>query len=93
VVLPVILRKVEPVYPAQASAKRLQGKVTVEAVILQSGRIASVKVLESTNPIFNDAARRAILRWRYSPATVDGKPVAIYFTVVVDFKLKRGKKK
>jgi len=45
-------------------------------------------VLNSTNPMFNDAAVAAVLLRRYKPAYADGKPVAIYFTIRVDFRLR-----
>lgn len=34
-----------------------------------------------------DASVQAVKSWRYRPATLDGHPVAVYFTVVVDFAL------
>lgn len=36
---------------------------------------------------FGDASTRAVKTWRYRPATLDGRPVDVYFTVVVDFAL------
>jgi len=35
----------------------------------------------------SDAAARAVRDWVYEPAKKDGKPVRVYFTVVVDFRL------
>lgn len=37
---------------------------------------------------FGAASEEAVTRWRYEPATLDGAPVAVFFTVVVDFVLK-----
>ena len=34
-----------------------------------------------------DTAIEAVLQWRYEPALQNGKPVEVYFTVVVDFSL------
>jgi hypothetical protein len=36
---------------------------------------------------FIDSAIAAISHWRYRPATQDGKPVDVYFTIRVDFEL------
>jgi outer membrane biosynthesis protein TonB len=37
--------------------------------------------------VFSAAAIAAVDRWRYEPARKDGEPVAVYFTVRVDFEL------
>lgn len=84
---PIVVRKVAPVYPPEAKAAALEGVVTLQATLLRSGRVVEAKVKESSDPIFDDAARRAVLRWRYKPAMQDGEPVAIYFTAVVRFKV------
>lgn len=36
---------------------------------------------------FGEASVQAVKSWRYRPATLDGRPVDVYFTVVVDFAL------
>lgn len=38
--------------------------------------------------LFADAALEAVQQWRYEPALKDGQPVAVSFTVVVEFSLK-----
>ena len=82
---PVLLSKVEPEYPTTARLARMNGRVVVQAVIGLDGAVESVEVLSSTSPLFDDAARDAVKRWKYRPATMDGQPVRIYFTVLVDF--------
>ncbi len=34
---------------------------------------------------FEEAAVKAVSKWRYEPAQVDGHPVDVYFTVEVTF--------
>lgn len=82
---PVLLVKVEPVYPEAARLARLGGRVTIMAVIGEDGGIVSAEVLASKNPLFNGAALEAVRRWRYRPALMNGRPVRVYFTVMVDF--------
>jgi protein TonB len=84
-VRPVLLEKVSPAYPRVARQAGLGGRVTVRAVIAPDGSVESVEVFSSTNPLFNDAAVEAVRRWRYRPALMNGKPVRVYFSVVVDF--------
>lgn len=84
-VRPVLLVKVEPSYPPVARRAGLGGRVTVRAVIAEDGSVASVEVFASTNPLFNEAAVDAVRKWRYRPALMNGRPVRVFFSVVVDF--------
>jgi TonB family protein len=54
-------------------------------VIGLDGGVESAEVLASTNPLFDRAAADAVRKWRYRAATMNGAPVRVYFTVVVDF--------
>ena len=82
---PVLLEKVEPEYPIMARRIGMGGRVTLQAVIAPDGSVESVEVLASKNPLFNQAAVDAVSKWRYRPALMNGSPVRVYFTVVVDF--------
>jgi len=84
-VRPVLLEKISPSYPQVARKAGLGGRVTVRAVIAPDGSVESVEVFASTNPLFNDAAVDAVRKWRYRPALMNGRPVRVYFSVVVDF--------
>ena len=87
-VRPLRLVKVEPAYPEVARKARLGGRVTVQAVIGLDGNVESAEILASTSPLFNEAALDAVERWRYTPALMNGRPVRVYFTVVVDFSVR-----
>jgi protein TonB len=82
---PVLLVKVEPSYPQVPRRAGLGGRVTVRAVIAEDGNVESVEVVASTNRLFDDAAVDAVRKWRYRPALMNGKPVRVYLSVVVDF--------
>ena len=84
-VRPVLLEKFAPDYPRVARQAGLGGRVTVLAVIAPDGSVESVEVLSSTNRLFNEAAVEAVRKWRYRPALMNGRPVRVYFSVVVDF--------
>jgi protein TonB len=60
--------------------------VILEAVISENGNVEGVKVLASRG-LLDQAAIDAVRQWRYRPATLNGKPVRVYFTVTVDFVL------
>ena len=80
---------VKPVYPEIARLARTEGRVIIQAVILEDGTVADVKVLNCTRPgmEFEEAAIEAVKQWRYMPAMQGGRPVDVYFTVVVEFEL------
>lgn len=85
---PELLVKVEPSYPNVARIARLGGRVVVKAVIGLDGRVESAELFASSSPLFNHAARDAVLKWRYRPALMNGRPVRVYFTVVVEFSVR-----
>ncbi len=80
------IKKVDPRYPENARRARISGKVLIEAVITRDGDVADVRVLHGP-PELAPAAVAAVCCWKYEPAKSHGKPVEIYFTVVVDFSL------
>jgi protein TonB len=84
-VRPVLLVKVEPEYPQAARRAGLGGRVTLRAVIAEDGSVESVEVFASSNPLFDEAAVKAVRQWRYRPALMSGNPVRVYFSVVVNF--------
>ena len=84
-VRPVLLVKSEPMYPQSARRAGLGGRVTLRAVIAEDGSVESVEVFSSTNSLFDQAAVDAVRTWRYRPALMNGRPVRVYFSVVVSF--------
>jgi periplasmic protein TonB len=83
--------RIIPIYPELARRAGLPGRVILEAVVQPDGTVASVVVLRETPPRlgFGEAAEKAVSQWRYRPALQRGIPVAVYFTVVVQFELSR----
>jgi periplasmic protein TonB len=84
---PILKERIEPVYPEAARKARMQGVVILEAIITADGAVADVKVLKSINPLLDSAAERAVSRWVYRPATLNGRAVSVYLTVTVNFQL------
>lgn len=78
---------VQPQYPELARIARIQGNVILQAVIHREGGVGEIAVLRSTHPGvgFEDAATEAVSQWRYEPATQNGRPVEVYFTIIVEF--------
>jgi protein TonB len=83
---PTQIKKVQPVYPAEAQAGKVQGIVIMEAIIGVDGRVTDVKVLRSV-PLLDQAAVDAVKQWEYTPTLLNGAPVPVIMTVTVTFNL------
>ena len=81
-----LLSAPSPAYPAEASSERLEGQVTLEAVIGRDGAVIGTHVLHG-NPVLGDAAQEAVRRWRYRPYVMDGKPTEVTTVVTMGFQL------
>ncbi len=74
-------------YPETAKRAGLEGKVTVSALIDKDGRVLKVEVDKSDYPIFEEAAKKALMKARFTPARQNGEPVKLWYTVPIVFKL------
>ncbi|THF62794.1 energy transducer TonB [Pseudothauera nasutitermitis] len=61
-------------YPRQALRRNLAGDVRVEFVVDTSGAIGNVRILESSNPVFDDAVLGAVRRLK---CVGQGQPVRV----------------
>lgn len=73
--LPIV--KVAPIYPRRAQERGLSGYVIVEFTVTKFGTVVDAKVIESTNSVFNHAALKAALKFKYKPKVVDGQPIDV----------------
>jgi TonB family protein len=80
--------KVPPTYPIAARSLRLSGSVFVEVQVDATGAVTAVRVLETNRPGvgFEEAAARAVERWRFVPATRGSVPVPGSAVVEVTFR-------
>lgn len=84
---PTLVHRVEPVYPKEAAAGRIQGTVVVEATVDEQGSVQEVRVVRSITEL-DAAAIAAVKQWRYEPLTVDGRPASFVITINVSFHLR-----
>ncbi len=73
--LPIV--RVAPVYPARALARGIEGYVDMEFTVTTTGTVKDPIVSFSTSGLFNRAAERAVLKFKYKPRVVDGVPVEV----------------
>jgi len=84
---PVLLYKVEPDYSEEARKARHQGTVVLNAVIDATGHVANPQVVRSLGLGLDEKALEAVTKWRFKPASKDGKPVAVTAEILVTFHL------
>lgn len=84
---PVRLYSPPPRYPELARRVRVQGTVIVEAIIDASGAVTSTKVLKALPMGLEQAAVEAVSTWRFEPATLNGRPVPVYYHLTIKFHL------
>ena len=82
-----LLRRVPPVYPEQAKMFRLQGKVILDATVMEDGSVRDPKVVQG-EPVLARSAVEAVKRnGAISRSCFDGKPVKTETRITVDFRL------
>lgn len=71
------LVRVEPQFPREAIMKGIdKGWVRVNFDLKSDGTVSNVRIIDSSpRDVFDIAARRAILKWKYRPKIVEGKGV------------------
>lgn len=77
----------DPQYTEIARKARVQGVVILEAIIDKNGEVQNLKVLKGLPMGLDQAALDAVSRWRFQPATLNGKPVDVYYNLTVNFRL------
>jgi TonB family protein len=79
---------VTPIYPASAKAAGIQGTVILHAVIGMDGTPLSLRVMNNEiDPELARAAVEAVSRWRYRPTLLNGQPIEVDTTIMVNFTL------
>jgi protein TonB len=73
--LPIV--RVAPVYPARALSRGLEGYVDMAFTVTTTGTVKDPAVIFSTSSLFERAATRAVLKFKYKPRVVDGVPVEV----------------
>jgi TonB family protein len=77
----------EPTYPKRERKARHRGTVILWLVVGSDGLPRDIAVSRPLSPDFDAAAIDAVKKWKFSPATKDGKPVAAKVNVEVSFHL------
>ena len=78
--------RINPRYPRRALLEGIEGWVRLEFTILEDGSVKDVIVAESQPAqIFDRSAILAVMKWKFKPRIIDGKPVPRRATSTVEF--------
>jgi protein TonB len=78
----------QPPYPTSEQRAERTGSVRLRVTIGTDGRVKAVEMLSATNEAFWEVARQQALgRWRFRPATLDGRPVESTKVMTIQFRL------
>lgn len=70
--------KVQPIYPRRALSRGIEGYVILEFTVTRTGAVKDPVIVESEPPnVFDDAAIRAALKFKYKPKVVNGESVDV----------------
>ena len=87
---PTRVKLVRAYYTEAARAAKIEGNVIMRAVVHTDGRVGDVEVTQSLDSRYglDQEAVNALRQWEFTPATKDGKPVAVRMTFTTRFTLK-----
>jgi TonB family protein len=84
---PKVLYKTEPGYAPQPKRDKVQGSVLLGVVINTHGRAQNIHVIRSLNTDLDKNAMKSVAKWKFQPATKDGKSVPVMANIEVNFRL------
>jgi len=79
-----LIKRIDPDYPALVKGGYAQVPVKFAITITESGTVTDVALIRGDMGLI-DAAKKAVLQWRYTPFTVNGKPVRVRLIVDLPF--------
>ena len=87
VTVPHVIYDPEPEYSKEAREAKVEGTVVLKFILTAEGKPHDIKVIKSLRSDLDQKAIDAVNKWKFEPATKDGKPVAVQLMVQVDFRL------
>lgn len=96
---PVVSKKVEPEYTAEARSARIEGGVLLSVIVntegkveIQSARAVRLKNKDTDEPSDKDyglveKAKQAVRQWEFKPGEREGKPARVRANIEVNFRL------
>jgi protein TonB len=86
---PVKISGPTPQYTEIARRAGIEGLVIVQAIVDRNGNVTNVKIIKPLPMGLDESAADAVSQWKFEPATLNGKPVDVYYNLTVNFRLQR----
>lgn len=74
-----------PVERHRANCSGKSGKITLQAVVSDTGYVCSATVIDGLDKKSNADAENAVRQWHFAPAMKNGRPVPVVVTVEVHY--------
>jgi TonB family protein len=87
-----MIRHVDPVYPAEAKKKHISGDVLLKILINKEGHVVDAVIVKG-DPMLASAAMEAVKQWRFQPYLLDGEPIEVETTAVAEFRQMTGRQR
>lgn len=81
-----VVKRVPPIYPAEARDKKIEGTVKLRVTVQKDGSVTVQNVVQG-DPLLSQAAIDAVRQWRFEPVRFDGQPVDVQQTIEFVFSL------
>jgi TonB family protein len=70
-------------YPRAARKKNIKGRVVIQVYINKEGKVLQTRIVQSDNPLLEEAAVNAIRQTTFIPAIQGGKAISVWWTIPV----------
>lgn len=85
---PRFMGELQPPYPPSEQRNEREGSVRIQVTIGTNGRVlAATRIAATSDAFWRVTEQQARTRWRFRPATIDGRPVESTKTLTVHFRL------
>jgi protein TonB len=79
----------QPDYPASEQRREIEGVAKVRVLVGTDGRVKAVELVSTDSPgFFAETKRRALTKWRFTPATRGGMAEESWKTMTVRFEIR-----
>ena len=80
-------RPTEPLYPSEFQDAAISGKSVVLLTVTKKGRVRDPMILDATDIRFGASALEAVYKWKFRPASLNGKAVNCRISVPIKFRI------
>jgi TonB family C-terminal domain len=84
---PVPILTMAPQYPDVPLRAGLEGMVLVKVLLTKEGKVKKAILVKSDGELFIQPAMDAAMKWVFTPALMNGKPVAVWVSIPFRFRL------